>query len=209
MNMIGSVSAEKLLGMQIDLNTKLRSGALTVDELDSFLNRRSPFGILSAYEATAKGLLQYIGNVQLPNLDGFVNSQCFNESNPAGVKFAPFEEKFLRLFVGQGGSEEYRQGEFSYYKTIDLARDITIIRALGPRFETSLALIWSLLKKQPKGQPGTLLTYGGNMFFVRDWDGHLWQLVVGWSHDENNGWKIYMYNIGGSGYISANWQIFG
>jgi hypothetical protein len=43
--LIGSMPAEveELLGMQIDFNTKLRSGALTVEEFKLFLKRQNPF----------------------------------------------------------------------------------------------------------------------------------------------------------------------
>lgn len=42
-NQIGVIPAEKLLGMEIDLFSKLRSGALTETHLKRFLNKQNPF----------------------------------------------------------------------------------------------------------------------------------------------------------------------
>jgi hypothetical protein len=42
---IGSIPAEKLLGMEIDLFSKLRSGALTIHQFDLFLKKQNPFTI--------------------------------------------------------------------------------------------------------------------------------------------------------------------
>ena len=43
-HVIGDVPADKLLGMQIDFITKLRSGAITITQLDKFLKGQNPFG---------------------------------------------------------------------------------------------------------------------------------------------------------------------
>lgn len=61
---IGSISAEKLLGMEIDLFSKLRSGALTETHLKRFLNKQNPFlktllvrvGNFSSLESLRRGL---------------------------------------------------------------------------------------------------------------------------------------------------------
>ncbi len=42
---IGAISAEKLLGMQIDLSCKIRDGNISTQQLGLFLNRKNPFEI--------------------------------------------------------------------------------------------------------------------------------------------------------------------
>lgn len=52
---IGTIPAEKLLGMQIDLFTKLRSGALTIHQFEMFLKKQNPFMIPTAVTLGASG----------------------------------------------------------------------------------------------------------------------------------------------------------
>lgn len=68
-SVIGSVPAEQLLGLQIDLLSKLRSGAITPKEVKLFLKRKNPF------TCTAIGIPTFcsveIGTFK--NLDGLLD----------------------------------------------------------------------------------------------------------------------------------------
>lgn len=69
-----------------------------------------------------------------------------------------------------------------------VSRSIGIAEELRPSFETSLADIWCLLKRQPNGEAGALLTNAiPNLFFVRDVAGELGVVDVLWS---GAGWEV-------------------
>ena len=73
--------------------------------------------------------------------------------------------------------------------------DGPIITELGGEgaVETSLAQIWWLMKQQPHGEDGTLLTNGyANIFYVKDQNGGLRAVLVHW-HDD--GWYVLAHSV--------------
>lgn len=69
-----------------------------------------------------------------------------------------------------------------------LSRSIGIAEELDPPFDIRLADVWCLLKRQPNGEAGALLTNAiPNLFFVRDVAGEVGVVDVVWS---GAGWEV-------------------
>lgn len=192
MTMIGSVSAEKMLGMQIDLNTKLRSGALSVGELEEFLNRRNPFGHNA--ELAKPSLLQYVGKFQHGgNAGKFKAKDFFKKDNSDGVKFSGFGRKFTSNFL-QKVENMVPKGVLKAYKLLRESNNPAIITTLGDGHETYLGDLYWLLTQQHKGE-SWLLTHGNaNIFYIRDVEGILWSVDAYGGGDD--GWFIEVFSIG-------------
>lgn len=79
------------------------------------------------------------------------------------------------------------------HELVEASSVVSIIAELGDKHETSLAYLWALLKKQPKGEDGPLLTDGyTNIFYIRDATNTLQVVGVSWS---SNGWHIHAFGV--------------
>jgi hypothetical protein len=84
--------------------------------------------------------------------------------------------------------------------------DQDIQAELSPGYETDMAAIFSLLKKQGHGQPGILLTNGySNIFYVRDCAGVLRAVRVDWDGD---GWGVDANSVDGPYGWYEGYQVF-
>ena len=108
----------------------------------------------------------------------------------AVVKISYLEPDFSKWFLSKrempfvGSTLHYK--ELSFYSI-----DGPIIEELGGKemVETTLAEIFSLIEKQPNGEPGSLLTNGNaNIFYVKDVDGVLRVVLVSW---HRGGWSFH------------------
>ena len=86
--------------MQIDFATKLRSGALTIEEFDEFLNRRNPFGLppFASAEVVKSNLLKYMGKLNHGWRWKF-DAKNFKKDNLDGIKFSGFGSNFTTNFL--------------------------------------------------------------------------------------------------------------
>ena len=213
MTMIGSVPAEKLLGMQIDLNTKLRSGAITVEEFEEFLKRPKPFAASTSEtepevaEPTAEmPLLELVTTVGVGAVKRFDISDHYRKDNPYGVKVTFVSDNFNRVFGGKT-EKDVAAARLKAYRLTRGARDPEIIENLGEGHKTFLAQLWSLVKKQPNGESGVLLTNGyANILEVPNPDNpaELWAVFARW----RVGWKFYADSIDYPYVWVAGFQVF-
>jgi len=107
----------------------------------------------------------------------------------AGVKFATIWDDFRAHFFGK--VEAPRPAvKLRKYKLLAFAPDGPIIEELGGEtgVESTLSTAFALLRRQPGGQPGFLQTNGyANIFYVRDDQGVLCAIRIGWAED---GWVV-------------------
>lgn len=123
----------------------------------------------------------------------------FVGNNPPGVevKIANIDEAFSTWFLAGGGKIEPAQPEHwvRYLKIKKNSLDTSFIADLGgeEQVETLLSDLWGLLKKQPQGGKGALLSDGhANIFYVRDCQGIIRTVYAGWHGD---GWHIHAFSV--------------
>lgn len=98
-------------------------------------------------------------------------------------------------------------GELVRFVLIKSSSDNEIIADLGgkKKAETTLGEIWRLMCAQPNGEAGVLFTNGlSNLFYVRDVNGLLRVIDVGWDSD---GWEVNAYALNAYN-SSADNQVF-
>jgi len=101
----------------------------------------------------------------------------------------------LRVDVIEAGFPVISKGDFAAVQTIAKEVDGPIITELGgkEKAETTLAEIWRLLLKQPKGQGGALPTNGcASIFYVKNTSGVLRAVNVNWN---DGGWNVNVNSI--------------
>lgn len=94
------------------------------------------------------------------------------------------------------------------YKLLKPSPDEAIIEALGgeSKVETSVGSVFSMLQGQPLGQAGPLQVNGyANIFYVRDTDGALCAVRVGW---DGEGWVIDAISVDDPLAWNGHHQIF-
>ena len=193
MSALVSVPAE-MLGTILDLIRKLagENGQETWELLKKLLR--------GEVQAVKANILKLIGTVQVPDMtEPFVAKDHFvvNTSDDAEVKISFVWDGFQNEFLAGDGKEEMGLDarELVYYDLVQRSVDGPIITELGgkEKAETTLAEIWRLLLKQPKGQGGALPTNGcASIFYVKNTSGVLRAVYVGW-HD--GGWSVDVNSI--------------
>ncbi|MEK9158208.1 MAG: hypothetical protein AAB638_03460 [Patescibacteria group bacterium] len=128
-------------------------------------------------------LLSLVATVSVPAVDKFFASVAFGDNNAAGIKFylgSNFRENFLTKI-----EENISATELNIHTLIRASKDAPIRAELTPELEeTTLRHLYELLKKQPQGQAGALLTNGyANIFYIRDASGNLWAVGARWGAD--------------------------
>ena len=142
-------------------------------------------------------LLRRVTAVTLPAVTCFVAADCFrvNISKSAVVKIGFIGDNFKKYLLGK--IEKGVQATTLAVDTLIRASVDALIRAeLGVRREiTTLAHIWELMKNQPSGESGVLLTSGyANIFYVIGVDGNVWAVDVRWS-SFYEGWYVHAYPV--------------
>jgi hypothetical protein len=139
-------------------------------------------------------LLRRIGTVRVPSVSRFYAANAFGIDNPAEINFwldPNFEANFLNKI-----EENITKRELVIDLLIESSLDGPIRAALTPaREESNLADLYELIKRQPKGQAGKLLTNGNaNIFYIRDVHGNSWAVGTGWSSFDD-AWDIEAFSI--------------
>lgn len=137
-------------------------------------------------------LLRRVTAVSLPVVARFVAADHFkkNVSATAIVRIGFVGDNSKKYLLGK--IEDGVQAATLAVDTLIKASVDTPIRAeLGERREiTALAHLWELMKNQPNGENGVLLTNGyANIFYTIGLDGNVWAVNVSW-YSFSEGWHV-------------------
>jgi len=108
-------------------------------------------------------------------------------SDKAEVKISYIGDNFKQQFIKQTVAP---RGELnlSSWKLSKNSLDKPILDELGDKQETDIVAVYDLMKLQPKGEKGVLLTNGyANIFYCRDAAGVLQAVYVDWG---GGGWNV-------------------
>lgn len=145
----------------------------------------------SAKPTTPTPILKRLRTVSLPAIARFDGS-TLQTGTVDGVKIWVTKE-FAKVF---GGKVENNLPaiELVVHKLTQNSRDSAIITAIGgdDLVEISLGHLWELIKRQPQGKDGDLLTTSWNVFYVRDMGYNLCAVGVLWC---GTVWGLYVYSI--------------
>ncbi len=138
--------------------------------------------------------LTLIATVTVRPMAKFIAMEFFrvNTKKDAPVRISCLGNNFVKWFLGK--TEERVDSEVSlrYHNLTSNSLDAPIIAELGggeAKAETNLAEIAALMEKQGHGESGPLLTNGfANIFYVRDTNGLLRAVYVGWL---GGGWDVH------------------
>ena len=151
-------------------------------------------------------LLEPISTINVAGTSKFVARDHFKLGEPEGVKIGYLGDNFKSHFLKKV-EQNVPQAQLKSRKLKQSSLDPPIITALGDNHETYLAQLWELLKAQPKGESGTLLTNGyANIFYIRDADNILWAVSVYWDDD---GWNVDAYSVDTPGRWDDGDRVFG
>lgn len=147
-------------------------------------------------------LLQLITTVRVPGAKSFAAADHFKVGETEGVRIGRLGDNFKKNFLGKV-EEDVAEAELKIHKLLRPARDEEIRAALGANHESTLAHLWRLLKLQPKGEDGVLLTNGYvNVCYIPDIHGIIWAVDAYWDVDSRV-WAVeirsfeYPYGWGG------------
>lgn len=141
-------------------------------------------------------LLEFVNAVFVAGTDNFVVSDHFKVGETDGVKIGVLGDNFKTNFSAKI-EEKVPGADLRIHRLKKGSQDLPIILELGGEeiVETSLAHMWSMLKKQGHGQEGHLLANGNwNIFYIRDDNGVLWAVSAAWSSFRQD-WSIEAYSI--------------
>lgn len=142
----------------------------------------------------------------LPRGPQFVVRDHFREdsSSQAEVSIAWLGAMFIQQFLDKIEDED-DGAVVRAFVLREAARDTQILDALDNGAETQLGDLWCLLKRQPKGESGTLLTQAApNVFYIRDVQGIRRAVDAVWN---GAGWEIGASTIGPNRWLAGR-QVF-
>ena len=152
----------------------------------------------------ALSILSQVGTVEANGAKKFIAKDHFKEdtSRKAEVKISWLGENFKDIFLGKT-EEDVENATLTVHRLEKSSLDAPILAELGDRAETTLTYLYKLLKKQPNGEKGILLTNGyANIFYIRDANkGILWAVHAYW---HGAGWFVNAYSV-----EYPNWWIAG
>ena len=207
MSTIVDAGSAKLAGLQIDTLSKYRTGQLSLDHWERFVNlapaeREARFGDWKKPEPTAPteptpSILEFVSTVMVNASTGkFVAKDKFKLKKDGGICSdigANFKAWFLK---GAGKIEDpISEQTLRYHKLQQLSVDGPIITELGGevKAETTLSEMFPLMEKQKHGEDGVLLNSGwANIFYIKDIAGVLRAVSVYWSGD---GWYVCAHPV--------------
>jgi hypothetical protein len=137
-------------------------------------------------------ILQKIDEISFPGTDRFIASENFviNTSEDASVKISYLGKNFPLWFLDKIESN-ILLSTLRYSKLMKSTDDPEIISAIGgeEKLGVTLAEMFYLMSKQPKGEEGILLNDGRvNFFYVRDASNILRTIRLLW---QDGGWGIH------------------
>jgi len=148
--------------------------------------------------AKPQPLLKFLNTVSVPDPDNdeFLVSDRFKVGTLfRGLKISYVGDNFKSYF-GDMTVKAEQPSELRRHVLVRNANNTEIVNELGgeEQAETMLGRVYALLKKQGKGESGTLLTDGTvYIFFVRDRSGLLREVGIHW---DGGGWYIGASPVG-------------
>lgn len=136
----------------------------------------------------------------------FVVADHFTTENPE-VKIGFVKDSFREWFGGKVEEASAWAPKFHHDLNND-SLDEEVLRDLGgaDKVEVTPALIYNLLKFQPNGEAGDLLTNGSaNIFYAKDVDGILRAVSLNWYDD---GWRVYALPVDDPHRWNAGYRVF-
>ena len=173
------------------------------------LIRAIPQLILNQAQVVVKSILTLLGTITVPTQSKFVVHDHFklDTSKNAVVKIGYIWNEFTAWFNDLVEGETPEQ-ELKYHKLEEDSLDERILQELGDKAETKLSQLFALLKKQPNGEDGALLTNGyTNIFYVHDASGELRVVGVLWNAGFGY-WIVRAYELGDSRVWRAGARVF-
>lgn len=158
-------------------------------------------------------LLDLVGTVTTSaTISKFVAKDKFvvNTKRNAPVKISAVWNNFTSWFLsGKGKTEDpISEQTLRYYKLRKSSVDGPIIIELGgeEKSETTLTEMFSLMEKQKNCEDGVLFNNGyANIFYIRDQNGVLRAVYVGWSGD---GWGVDADSVGRPHWWDGRGRVF-
>lgn len=165
--------------------------------------------LISPIKVAAEKLLKFVGTITIPATEKFVATDHFtvNPSATAEARIGYLSDNFKKWFFGKT-EEPNSQTELRYATLKKDSLDKPILDELGTAAEVTLSVIWELLKLQPNGEKGVLLTNGcANIFYVRDAGGELRAVRMRWVADDGF-WHVNAYSVECPSGWSAGYLVF-
>jgi hypothetical protein len=184
--------------------SSMKYGELTLGQVEAIVNKLGGMdgvkgflsGALVVTKVVVNKLLEFVGTVSVSAAEKFVTADHFkiDTSASAEVKIGCLGHEFHSWFLGKT-EEPSDETELQYQRLCRRSLDQPILDELGNAAETTLSMIWELLKLQPNGESGSPLTNANaNIFYVRDANGVLRAVSVYWHHG-CGGWGVDAFSI--------------
>ncbi len=195
----------------------MKYGDLNLGQIEAIVNKLGGMdgvkgllsGALVVVNAVTEKFLELVGTIMVPATKKFVATDHFtvDVSAKAEVRIGYLSDSFRNWFLGK--TEEPRgTTELNYQRLRKYSPDKPILDELGDTAETTLGMVWELLRLQPNGEDGgTMLTNGcANIFYVRDVNGELRTVCACLSADD--GWYVSAHSVAGSHGQHAGHRVF-
>lgn len=181
-----------LLGQLFEIERQIRqSSGYPFDPLA--LKGHLQDGIEGRFVRKSSSLLEPLGLIAVPAVKKFSVRKSFavNTSANAAVKIFYVSDNFREWF-GDMVETDVSGEILRYAKLQKPSLDALILREFGSIYEVRPSHIFSLMRLQPNGENGALLTDGcANIFYARDSFGSLHVVVVYWNC---GGWGVRVYS---------------
>jgi len=150
-------------------------------------------------------LLRQVVTVPVDGVKKFVVTDHFKVGTVNSVRIAWLGDNFEQVMLGKV-EENIPAATLTAHALTKASLDAPIMVELSNRAETFLAHLWELLRKQPKGESGALLTNScANIFYVRETDGNLCVVSADWG---SGGWHVGARSVGNPLRWGAGCQVF-
>ncbi len=214
-NVVLSAALREIRGLwnQLLINLEGEQGDEWLQEFKRFLRKEECW--IKAVEAkteTVKKILEFVATtiIGIP-VGRFVARDHFkvgtNKKAKDKVKIAWLSDSFKSWFLDKVEEQAGGDSVLRAHKLISASTDVLIIAELGREAtaETALAEVFALMKKQSKGEQGSLLVGGyANIFYIRDSVSVLRAVYVYWLDD---GWHVYASSVAVSDEWNAGYRV--
>lgn len=213
MNAMLSEALQEFIGLlgQLMKNLLGQDAKTWGDEFKKFL-RKEPCWVVNKAVSTPS-ILGFISTIVIPaTTSRFVAREKFvlDTSRKAKVKISYLGDNFTEWFLSGNGKTEdpITEQTLRYHNLRQSSADDSVIAELGgaKNSETTLSEMFSLMKKQGKGEDGVLLSNGrANIFYIRDQNEVLRAVGVRWG---GLGWGVGASSVEGRHWWGGGSQVF-
>jgi hypothetical protein len=178
-------------GQQHAFMTKLAEAGLTAEMAKEVLKDGNIAAkMVAAITGAVTALLRHIGIVAVGPTEAFVAKERFtvDTGKEARARISFLSNNVKNWFGSKVEQAVGTERSLRYAELTTESVDAPILAELGPTTETTLSEIFALMERQKNGEEGVLLANGwANIFYVKDVDGTLRAVNVGWDGD---GWDV-------------------